>query len=319
MEDTTLYRYFNNEATSDEVSRIEEWLEADPRHREEFDAAHMLFNVAVLHGMSRPSGKFRGVSPWRAVGRIVIRVAAVVALVAGAGYAGGVLEKSRIYRNATTRMNVLEVPPGQRISLLLEDGTKVFLNGGSRMEYPLMFGTQGRRVRLSGEALFEVEHDSARPFTVETFASNIEVLGTKFNVSADDDTGYFSAMLVEGSIRATNLAGDRREEVELKPGETVRLVDGRLETFRDAAPDDVLCWVDGYVRVGDLPFDCLMRRFENAYGVRIVIDRPTLPRIGYAGGKIRISEGVDFALRLLQRASDFTYTKNETGDTITIR
>ena len=62
-----------------------------------------------------------------------------------------------------------------------------------------------------------------------------------------------------------------------------------------------------------------MARFENAYSVTIVLDRPTLPSIGFASGKIRISEGIDFALKMLQQACDFTYTKDTETNTITIR
>lgn len=322
MEDVRLFRYFNNEATPDEVRQIERWLQADPEHRKEFDAAHMLFNAIVLqeaHGIGHRDVPRRILRQRvRAVGRAVLRVAAVVALAAGLAYGGVALERSRIYGELARKTNLLEAPAGQRISFRMEDGTSVCLNGGTRMEYPLVFGRDCRRVKLSGEALFEVEHDASRPFVVETFASEIEVLGTKFNVFADDEIRSFSATLVDGCIRATNLLGGGREHVVLQPGEMVRLVDGRLVTSKVSDPD-ALCWIDGYINIGNIPFDELMRRFEKAYDVAIVVDRPTLPRIDYVSGKIRVSEGIDFALHLLQQAGDFSYTKDASGRTITIR
>jgi fe2+-dicitrate sensor, membrane component len=321
MKDEVLYRYFNNEATSEEVQQIEDWLKADSRHQQEFDAVHMLFNATILQRAhyERPV-MHRIVSTWsmRRVGRISMHIAAAIALIVGAGYVGRMLEQDRVYQTMTSKMNVLEVPAGQRITVSLEDGTTVSLNGGSRMEYPLLFAKDQRHVKLSGEALFDVEHNPKQPFVVETFASEIEVLGTKFNVFADDKNNRFSTILVNGKIRATNLLDDGQEQVTLNPNEMVRLMDGHLVTSK-ISDLDALCWTDGYINIRNVAFDELMQRFEKAYDVKIVIDRQSLPLIGYASGKIRISEGIDFALHLLQQACDFSYTKDETNNTITIR
>lgn len=318
MEDVILYRYFNNEATPEEVQRIEEWLKADPGHQQEFDAVHMLFNATVLQEVHRKvSDNRKTISAW-VIGRIAVRIAAMVVLIVGAGYIGGALTRDKIYGSMASKTNVLEVPAGHRMSITLEDGTSVCLNGGARIEYPLLFTEDERRVKLSGEAFFKVAHNAEYPFVVETFASEIEVLGTRFNVFADDENGRFATTLAEGKVRVTNLVGDRKERVVLSPDEMVRLVDGHLMTFKVAA-QDALSWTEGYINLRNVAFDELMRRFEYAYGVKIVIARSTLPRIGYESGKIRISEGVDFALRLLQQACDFTYSKDMDSNIITIQ
>lgn len=319
MEDELLYRYFNNEAAPEEVRQIEAWLREDPAHQREFDAMHMLFNVSVLRQMrcDVPERKKTPVWTLRRIGRAAVRVAAALVLIAGAGYAGGRIMQEGAYREMADRINVLEVPAGQRMSITLEDGTLVWLNGGSRMEYPVLFARGKRQVKLSGEALFDVAHDAEHPFVVETFASEIEVLGTKFNVYADDENGRFTTTLAEGKIRARNLVGNRQEQIVLNPNEMVRLVNGHLVPSK-VADLDALCWTEGYINIRNVAFEELMERFENVYDVRIVIDRPTMPAIGYASGKIRISEGVDFALHLLQQACDFSYTKDVASNTITI-
>lgn len=319
MEDELLYRYFNNEAAPEEVRRIEAWLREDPAHQREFDAMHMLFNASMLRQMryDMPERKKTPVWTLRRIGRAAVRVAAALVLVAGAGYAGGRIMQEGVYREMADRINVLEVPAGQRMSITLEDGTLVWLNGGSRMEYPVLFARDERHVKLSGEALFDVAHDAEHPFVVETFASEIEVLGTKFNVYADDENGRFTTTLAEGKIRARNLVGNRQEQIVLNHNEMVRLVNGHLVPSK-VADLDALCWTEGYINIRNVAFEELMERFENAYDVRIVIDRPTMPAIGYASGKIRTSEGVDFALHLLQQACDFSYTKDVASNTITI-
>lgn len=314
MEDVELYRYFNNEATPEEVLRIERWLEEDIARRKEFDAAHMLFNAMMLRG---GAANVRGRGRLVRLGRAAMRIAAAVVLIVGAGYAGGRIETEALARRMSETMQVVEVPAGQRMELTLADGTRVCLNGDSRIEYPLLFAKERRRVKLSGEAFFKVAHDAAHPFAVETFASEVEVLGTEFNVLADDDCNRFATTLVEGRVRV-RCPGGGMQPVELNPGEMVRLADGKLslsKVDREAA----ICWTEGYIDVSGVSFDELMRRFERAYGVGIRLERTDLPQIAYASGKVRVSEGVDFALRLLQLACDFTYTRDEETNTIIIR
>ncbi len=248
---------------------------------------------------------------------MALRVAAAVVLVVGAGYFGSRVGEQRLGQTMAGRRSVIEVPAGQRISVTLQDGTCVCLNGGSRLEYPVLFAGEQRRVKLSGEALLEVAHDASCPFVVETFASEIEVLGTTFNVYADEAGRHFSTTLVEGCVQVRNLLSKNLEQHILSPDESVRLVDGHLEHHHVTAAD-ALCWTQGYINIRGVGFDELMRRFENTYGVRIEIARETLPAIGYLSGKIQVSEGVDFALSLLQQACDFRYTKDPESGTITI-
>lgn len=321
MKDVLLDRYFRNEATLEEVQQIEDWLRANPAHREEFDRAHMLFNLMVLQQAKYSDGgrvrtlRVRRSALWL---RIAASVAAALLLILGAGYVGGRVGRNRIYRDLSGTMQVLEVPAGQRMTITLQDGTVVCMNGGTRMEYPLLFDQKRRHIKLSGEALLEVTHNPEQPFVVETFASEIEVLGTKFNVYADDEHNRFTATLVNGKLKVTNLIIDRREQIVLHPDEMVRLVNNHLMMSK-VTDRDQLSWVDGYIDLRNIAFDELMQRFERTYGVKIVIDRPKLPKVGYISGKIRVSAGVDFALHLLQRTSDFTYTKNEETNTIYIR
>lgn len=86
------------------------------------------------------------------------------------------------------------------MELTLEDGSRLWLNSGTELEYPAVFSRKSRDVVLhSGEVMFDVANDGRRPFNVETYASTISVLGTKFNVSVDEASGEFSAALLRGS------------------------------------------------------------------------------------------------------------------------
>lgn len=321
MTDELLFKYFSNEASAEEVAQIEQWLEEDPARQSEFDSAHYLFNAMILHSdelskMTTP-GALEKTSRKSKVRRLVYRYAAAAAAVVIAGLSGVFVEREINYNKMTAQTNVLEVPAGQRMSVTLSDGTQVQLNGNSRIEYPVIFSRKQRNVKLSGEAFFEVKHDERHPFIVETFASKVEVLGTRFNVYADEASEYFSAALVDGKVKVTT-NDETAEQVVLAPDEMVKFVNNHLVVTKVDA-ENLISWTEGYVNLADTDFESLMRRFENVYGVKIVIERETMPEIGYKSGKIRVSEGVNFALKLLQHECKFTYTENYETNTITIR
>lgn len=321
MTDELLFKYFSNEASAEEVAQIEQWLEEDPARQSEFDSAHYLFNAMILHSdelskMTTP-GALEKTSRKSKVRRLVYRYAAAAAAVVIAGLSGVFVEREINYNKMTAHTNVLEVPAGQRMSVTLSDGTQVQLNGNSRIEYPVIFSRKQRNVKLSGEAFFEVKHDERHPFIVETFASKVEVLGTRFNVYADEASEYFSTALVDGKVKVTT-NDETAEQVVLAPDEMVRFVNNHLVVTKVDA-ENLISWTEGYVNLADTDFASLMHRFENVYGVKIVIERETMPEIGYKSGKIRVSEGVHFALKLLQHECKFTYTENYETNTITIR
>lgn len=321
MTDELLFKYFSNEASAEEVAQIEQWLEEDPARQSEFDSAHYLFNAMILHSdelskMTTP-GALEKSSRKSKVRRLVYRYAAAAAAVVIAGLSGVFVEREINYNKMTAQTNVLEVPAGQRMSVTLSDGTQVQLNGNTRIEYPVIFSRNQRNVKLSGEAFFEVKHDERHPFIVETFASKVEVLGTRFNVYADEASEYFSTALVDGKVKVTT-NDETAEQVVLAPDEMVKFVNNHLVVTKVDA-ENLISWTEGYVNLADTDFESLMRRFENVYGVIIVIERETMPEIGYKSGKIRVSEGVNFALKLLQHECKFTYTENYETNTITIR
>lgn len=321
MTDELLFKYFSNEASVEEVAQIEQWLDEDPARQSEFDSAHYLFNAMVLHSdemakMTVP-GALEKTSKKSKIRRIVFRYAAAAAAVVIAGLSGVLVERESNLNKITAQVNVIEVPAGQRMSITLNDGTHVQLNGNSRIEYPVVFSRNDRTVKLSGEAFFEVTHDEKHPFIVETFASKVEVLGTTFNVYADEAADNFMATLVNGKVKVTT-NDETAEQVVLAPNEMVRLMDNHLVvTSVDA--ENLISWTEGYINLADYDFASLMHRFENVYGVKIIIKRDTMPEIGYKSGKIRVSEGVNFALKLLQNECDFTYTEDYETNTITIR
>lgn len=310
MNEELLRRYLYGEADEKEQQKVLDWFDADPEnHIAKLNHLHYSYLAEEKYGMPSPNRK--GVL-WR-LGRYGAAAAAAIGLLFGVWH----LSDRHAYREMSARPISLETPAGQRITMQLPDGTHVQLNAGTKLEYPQVFAKGMRRVKLSGEAMFEVSHDARRPFVVETFASEIEVLGTRFNVLSDEQNARFSTTLVEGSVRVRSLI-DRSQVLTMQPNEMVELVGGQLcktttQDFRD------LCWTEGLIHIKRMPFDELMQRFETAYSIKITIDRNTLPEIDLQSGKVRISDGIDYAMHVLQQVADFTYSHDEEMNEIVIR
>lgn len=317
MDQTLLMKYFRGETSPEEEHRILSWVEASPENRAEFRKAHLLFDGLVLYGTKpetiRTDGDKSRRREWLLV-RHLVRAAAIVIVVLGAAYFG----KAYYRRSLSESETVISVPAGQRMQMTLADGTRVQLNAGTTLEYPVVFDRKARRVKLSGEAMFEVAHNADHPFIVETFATDIQVLGTKFNVMADPDNEVFSATLIEGKVKVTNRI-DPAESIIMQPNDMVVLENGRLYKERVSNYAD-LCWTEGLIHLKKMPFEELMAIFERAFDVQIRIERETMPQINVMNGEIRISDGVDYALHVLQLvSSEFTYTRDEKTNVIVIR
>lgn len=314
MQNDTLYRYLRGETSAGEDLQVAEWLEADPTgHQKQLDSVRLVFESMELHGDSLTEGRNLRI-PRAVFGKYAVRIAAAVLIALGAGY----VTYQQTFRSISSQKHIVQVPAGQRMELTLADGTHVLLNSEATIEYPAVFGRNSRLVKLSGEAMFRVRHDARRPFVVQTFASDVRVLGTRFNVHADQGHNRFSAALLEGSVVVSNRLDPSQADIVLKPDDVVNLVDGRL-CAGVLADETSLCWTEGLLYVTGLSFAELMDKFEQVFAVRIVIDRDSLPDMGTVGGKIRVNAGIGNALRVLQYAANFTYEIDETTNTVTIR
>lgn len=314
METEILYNYLKGRTTSDEETRIAEWLAADPKNQQEMEAVRFLFDGSELYGDSLHTARKVSLVSWRPVMRRVAQLAAAVVIAVGAG----LLANRHSLGELREMHNSIYVPAGQRMELTLADGTHVWLNSESRLEYPVLFAEDVRRVKLTGEALFEVAHDKSHPFVVETFASDIRVLGTKFDVNADDEHRKFSTTLLEGAVQISNRLNPGQGNIIMQPNEKVDLIGDYLYAYKIDDCDSP-CWMNGLLDITGLSFAELMEKMEQAFAVRVVIERSAMPSTAGMGGKIRINAGVDNAFKWLHSVLDFEYEINETDNTITIK
>lgn len=199
------------------------------------------------------------------------------------------------------RMLRIEVPHGRQFRLTLSDGTGVWLNAGSTLEYPAAWEHRGeRRVRLSGEAYFEVARDTCRPFCVEIGDGEcIRVLGTSFNVSAY--TARHVTTLLTGRIGYT-APGDAGERV-LRPEEQLDLDCTTGEArIRRVDASAFASWKEGWLWFEAEKLTDLTDRLSRIYGIRVVVaDR--LREYTFSG-RIRQERGIEYILGLLNETTD---------------
>lgn len=323
MEKEILYKYFEGVATPAEEAAVYAWLDASPLHEEELLREREFFDVMILSGRLEVRNAVQKTIPRKSKRRFtrpfvreLMKMTAVAAIAAGLTVAGGF----RFYRSGKQEkqasVNTVTVPAGQRVNLELSDGTSVWLNARSRLVYPAVFSAAKREVKLDGEAYFEVEHNEKSPFVVHTRKCDIEVLGTKFNVEAYSDSEAFAASLLEGSVKVTGNAG-APAPVVLKPDQEVRLKAGRLQVS-SIADYDRFRWRQGLVCFNNLAFGELMKRFEKCYGITIVVENNKLDNYS-CSGKFRIADGLDNALRILQRNANYTFERNEDNTIVYIK
>ena len=140
------------------------------------------------------------------------------------------------------RYDTLVIPRGSEYSIVLADGTKVFLNASSEIYYPVVFPGDKREVGLKGEAYFEVAKDEHRPFFVQTGDVRIRVLGTSFNVTSYPEHEKIETTLEQGRIQITN----GKEQVDVVPGKQV-VYDKKNSQFKMRSVDTKLYIVERWV------------------------------------------------------------------------
>ena len=311
MDKELLYNFFQGKTSIPEEIRIRNWMEASPDNYKLFLEERKLFDTLVLSADEDKVRSFQKKKFFIGYNRIkeVMKIAAVIAIT---------LMGTHIYTNyypneELLAMQKITVPAGQRINLELSDGTVIWLNSRSTIEYPASFTGKNRTVHLNGEAYFEVAHNIQKPFIVETTKGNVEVLGTKFNLEAYADNDAFVTSLMEGSVKVTS----GTKELLIKPDEMAILNQGDLKVV-PIEDYNVYRWKEGLICFKDETFNNIMSKFETCYGVTIKVENKKVLNARYTG-KFRQSDGISYALRVLQKDVRFTFERNEENQIIYIK
>jgi transmembrane sensor len=195
--------------------------------------------------------------------------------------------------------NILIVPRAGIYTVTLPDGTKVVLNAMSQLKYPVNFVGKERSVELKGEGYFEVAKDAAHPFKVKLDESEVEVLGTHFNVSSYDQTA--KTTLLEGSVKVSNT----RNSALLVPGKQA-LVDNENINIAKGDTERAIAWVKGDFYFNNDALAPTLIEISRWYDLKIVSKKP-LPNIhitGHISRQTKLSE----VLKMLKDVSNLSFS-----------
>ncbi|NVN19054.1 DUF4974 domain-containing protein [Muricauda sp. HICW] len=194
---------------------------------------------------------------------------------------GNTLEYGKETADGELVYNTLKVPNAKRFNIVLSDGTKVHLNSGSSLRYPVNFSHNGKReVFLEGEAFLEVAHDKEHPFVVRANDLNVEVLGTRFNLSNYGEKSSTEVVLVDGLVSLeTASESPKSSKMILEPG----FMGSFDQTTKDISKEKVntalyTSWIDGNIVIRDESFGDILIKLERFYNVTIINNNEKLTK-----------------------------------------
>lgn len=204
--------------------------------------------------------------------------------------------------------NELSVPLGGECYIVLEDGSKVWINAGSVLKYPACFGDTIREIYLEGEAYFEIEKN-ARPFVVHSRLGDVRVLGTAFGITAYPGENMLTT-LVSGKVAFEQ---DRRNPVTITPGEQiVAYPSGKIER-KTVEPEEYVGWKNGIYVFKDRKLEEIMLNLERWYNVKVFYQSQQMKDVHFTGNVLRY-DTINAFLEILEGTGDVKYRIN--GNTV---
>jgi transmembrane sensor len=205
--------------------------------------------------------------------------------------------------------STLVVPYGRRADVLLADGSRVWLNSGSRLVYPNAFKGSKREVYLQGEAFFEVSHNKKQPFHVYVKDVDVKVLGTSFNVRAYPDEKNLKTTLVTGSVELS--AEQNKNVARLAPGRMAIYEKGSQFNIHNVNTEIQTSWKSGYLYLRNEPLQNLLKTLERYYNVPVVLEDNEENR--YFSGRLTLQNDIKEVIDVIALTTGYHSLKTERG------
>ncbi|TPN83516.1 FecR family protein [Aquimarina algicola] len=219
------------------------------------------------------------------------------------------VNNKELTQSSKDNFNTVIVPYGKRTQITLAEGTKVWINSGSRLTYPVVFNGDKREVFLEGEAIFDVTHDKNKPFFVVTKEYDVKVLGTVFNVSSYHDDAHTSTALKEGSVeikyQGNSIFG--KSSLKITPG-TLAVYDNKNKTLKSKKVDvsKYMSWRDGKFIFKKQEMNVIIKKLSRYYNTKIEIKNNDLKKQTFSG-HLDLKESIEKVLEVLKQSTDLEY------------
>jgi len=266
MEYTTLAKFLSGEASKEEAALVQQYKKTDP---EEYDRLEALWGQKSIK-----LNQFDSTEAWQKVERGASgakpqsgRTSKLIALVTALLLVLGALYFMVLKEDSKEIVKVRAMAQGQQVEL--NDGSIVTMNQGATLSYPKSFRSDLRELHLEGEAFFEVERDESRPFVVHTTHSTVEVLGTSFNIDAEE--AETKVEVATGKVRVAHETS--QETAILTKNESVTLTPSKLSVDKSADPN-FMAWKTGVFRFANASPSQVIADLQTYYGKKISLKNP---------------------------------------------
>lgn len=219
-------------------------------------------------------------------------------------------------------INKVIVSYGKKSMIVLSDGTKVWLNAGSQLVYPAVFVKDTREVSLIGEAFFDVVKNPEKPFIVKASDVNVQVLGTRFDISAYPEDRTIQTVLEEGKINlkySGNGLFKRDYVVEMVPNQLVEFdKESREASSTMVNVSKFISWKEGMLEFEKINLTRALKQVERFYNVKILMDDPA---IGYfkLSGKLDLKDEPEDVLNVIKLTVPIDWQRKSNGDFIIVK
>ena len=208
--------------------------------------------------------------------------------------------------------NTVIVPYGKRTQITLSEGTKVWLNSGSKLVFPAVFAQNNREVFIEGEAVFDVAHMKDKPFVVSTKDFGIKVLGTVFNVSVYSDDKYSRIVLEKGKIEliCSKTSIFAQEKLEISPG-SMAVFDRNQKTFeqQQVNPQKYLSWREGYLIFNSEKLENILKKLGRYYNIEMIISDNQLKNETFSG-YLDLKNSPEEVLTVINETTSFSFSND---------
>lgn len=232
-------KILSDSITSEEAALLKDWIAKDQKNQAYFD---QMKNAWFVTSLGENTKRFNSTEVWNKAKKKfdkqknipkfhykkVLKIAAVVILSFSVGALAtysGFKKPIKAALAAQNNTNMVIAPLGSKSELILPDGTKVWLNAGSKLSYSQTFNSTGRDVYLEGEAFFKVKTNPQKPFVVRTSEISVKAYGTEFNVKAYPEENTITTTLVEGNVKIQSIENKNRKFlISLKPNQKLTYI-----------------------------------------------------------------------------------------------
>ena len=217
--------------------------------------------------------------------------------------------------------NEVIVPFGKKSKLVLGDGTKVWLNAGTRFAFPQKFDGKTREVFLEGEGYFEVARNESQAFILSANNVKIEVLGTKFNVSAYRSDNFIETVLLEGSVRLSDKGRLFPGSTLMAPNQkaTYNKIQKEIELKPEPNPKTYTAWVEGWYQFSNENLEQVFTKLERYYNVTFAYDPSLISTALPVSGKLYLKGSLSEVMAVLSGVAKINYQIIDKEVIITIK